>query len=184
MLYNRLPAGRRQRLHQRIGEREEQAYGERAKEIAAALAVHFEQGRDYQRAVQYRQYAAESAIQRYAHHEAETHLKKSLELLKLLPETPKRTQQEFVLRTTLALILQAIRGYCSPEVEQAYVGVRARVGEVQSRAQLVRMLFGLCQLHLARASVKPRWKLGNSSLALPKRSRISSFSLKPTLSWE
>jgi hypothetical protein len=43
-------ARQRQWLHQRIGEREEEAgYGERAKEIAAELAVHFEQRRDYRR---------------------------------------------------------------------------------------------------------------------------------------
>jgi len=37
VLYERVPAGRRVDLHRRIGEREEQAYGERAREIAAEL---------------------------------------------------------------------------------------------------------------------------------------------------
>ncbi len=156
----------RKHLHQRIGERKEAAYDERAKEIAAELAIHFEEGRDYQRAVQYRHYAAESAIQRCAHHEAETHLKKSLELLKGLPETPKRTQQELVLRTTLALTLQAIRGYGSPEVEQAYVGARALVGKVRGRAQLFRMLFGLWQLHLVRAEYATALELGQQLLGI------------------
>jgi hypothetical protein len=44
-----LTARQRQWLHQWIGEREEAGYGECAKEIAAELAVHFEQRRDYRR---------------------------------------------------------------------------------------------------------------------------------------
>jgi len=39
VLYHRLTARRRQRLHQRIGEREEAAYGDRAGEMAAELAL-------------------------------------------------------------------------------------------------------------------------------------------------
>ena len=62
VLYEQLSASRRIRLHRQIGEREEQGYGERAREIAAELAVHFERGRDYQRAVQYLQQAGENAI--------------------------------------------------------------------------------------------------------------------------
>ena len=156
----------RQHLHQRIGERKEAAYGDGAKAIAAELAIHFEEGRDYQRAVQYRHSAAESAIQRGAHHEAETHLKNSLELLKRLPETPKRTQQELVLRTTLALTLQAIRGYGNAEVEQAYIDARALVGKVRGRAQLFRMLFGLWQLHVVRAEYETALELGQQLLGL------------------
>lgn len=53
VLYERLSVGRRIQLHKRIGERKEAGYGERAGEIAAELAVHFERGRDYQRAVHY-----------------------------------------------------------------------------------------------------------------------------------
>ena len=70
VLYERLPAGRRQRLHQRIGEREEKGYGEQAREIAAELAVHFEQGRNYHKAVQYLQQAGENAVRRSANQEA------------------------------------------------------------------------------------------------------------------
>ncbi|MBI3304450.1 MAG: hypothetical protein HYZ72_20500 [Deltaproteobacteria bacterium] len=55
VVYERVPAGRRVHLHRRIGEREEAAYDNRAGEIAAELAVHFERGRDYRRAVHYLQ---------------------------------------------------------------------------------------------------------------------------------
>ena len=49
-VYERVPAGRRVWLHQRIGARQEAGYSAQAQEIAAALAVHFECGRDIRRA--------------------------------------------------------------------------------------------------------------------------------------
>ena len=55
VLYERVPLGRRVRLHQQIGARKEAAYGVRTRDIAAELAVHFVRGRDNQRAVQYLQ---------------------------------------------------------------------------------------------------------------------------------
>ena len=53
----------------RIGGREEAGYGARASEWAAELAVHFECGRDWQRAVQYLEQAAHNDAQRHAPHE-------------------------------------------------------------------------------------------------------------------
>ncbi len=75
VLYNRLTARRRQRLHQQIGEREEQGYGEQVREVAAQLALHFERGRDYGKAVRYLQRAGENAVRRSAHQEAVSLLK-------------------------------------------------------------------------------------------------------------
>src|SRR5262249_19260143 len=103
VLYTRLPAAQRVRLHQPVGERAEQGYGERAKEIASELAVHFEQGRDYGKAVQYLQQAGENAKRRSAYQEANTHLRKGLELLKLWPDTAERVQHELQMHLLLSL---------------------------------------------------------------------------------
>ena len=53
VLYDRLTETQRVRLHRRIAEHKEAAYGMRAGDIAAELAVHFERGRDLTRAAQY-----------------------------------------------------------------------------------------------------------------------------------
>jgi DNA-binding winged helix-turn-helix (wHTH) protein len=66
-VYNRIPAARRLRLHRRIGEQLQAGYREQARSLAAELAVHFEQGREYQRAVHYCQQVAENALRRYAY---------------------------------------------------------------------------------------------------------------------
>ena len=96
-----MPVGQRISLHRRIGEREEQAYGEQARDIAAELAVHFEQAREYRRAVEYLQQAGENAVRRSPNIEAIGHLSQGLELLTTLPDTPERSQQELTFQTTL-----------------------------------------------------------------------------------
>ena len=94
VVYERITVGRRVRLHRSIGEREEQGYGQRAGERAAVLAMHFTQGRDYHRAVQYHRQAAANAFGRNAYREAIAHLTKGLELLESLPETSERIHTE------------------------------------------------------------------------------------------
>jgi predicted ATPase/DNA-binding winged helix-turn-helix (wHTH) protein len=101
VLYEHIAATRRSRIHQRVGERGEEVYGSRVGEIAAELAVHFEQGRDWNRAVKYLQIAAENASRRFAHHEASALALRGLELLETLPEDAQRDAQEFALRKLL-----------------------------------------------------------------------------------
>ena len=93
VLYTRLGAGRRARVHRLVGARLEQAYGMRAHEVAAELAMHFERGQETARAVRYMQQAADNALQRHACQEAIDSLRRGLVLLLALPETPARIQQ-------------------------------------------------------------------------------------------
>jgi predicted ATPase/DNA-binding winged helix-turn-helix (wHTH) protein len=86
VLYSRVAVTRRAQMHRRIGESGEAIYGERVGEIAAELAVHFEQGRDAHRAVKYLQLAAENAARRCADHEAEALARRRLGLLRRLSQ--------------------------------------------------------------------------------------------------
>ena len=61
VLYERLPPGRRANLHRRIGSTLEARYDTRTGEIAAVLALHFEEGRDLEKAIRYLAAAAESS---------------------------------------------------------------------------------------------------------------------------
>jgi predicted ATPase len=88
VLYERVAVGRGIELHRRIGARKEAAYGQRAGEIAVELAVHFERARQYERAVLYREYAAQQALQRYAYGETISHLTRGLALLTQLSDSP------------------------------------------------------------------------------------------------
>jgi predicted ATPase/DNA-binding winged helix-turn-helix (wHTH) protein len=89
VLYRRVPAGRRARLHQLIGERGEEVYGERSGEVAAELAMHFEEGHDYRRAVKYLRQAAQNHSLRYANREAIAYFSRALDLVGRWPETER-----------------------------------------------------------------------------------------------
>lgn len=119
-LYERVPLARRVKLHRRIGERLEAAYGEQRREVAAELAMHFEQGRDYWKAVQYLRQAGENAVQRSAPQEAISLLGKALKLLTTLPDSVARRRQELSLQVILGPALTTTKGYGAPETAEAY----------------------------------------------------------------
>jgi DNA-binding winged helix-turn-helix (wHTH) protein/predicted ATPase len=118
--YSLIPPSRRAQIHHRIAERGLAVYGDRVSEIAAELAMHFEQSRDWPRAVQYLIQAAETATHRSAHHEASQLARRGLEALKSLPDTPERAQQEIKLRMILGVALMAIKGFASADVEEVF----------------------------------------------------------------
>src|SRR5262245_55501528 len=66
----RVPAGRRLRLHQRVGESIERTYGAQAAAMAGPLAWHFEEAGDYRRAIHYLVLAGEKAAARFAYRDA------------------------------------------------------------------------------------------------------------------
>jgi predicted ATPase len=149
--YERVTAARRVQLHRRIGERGEQAYGNQVRKIAAELAVHFERGRNVQRAVLYRYHAADNAMYRFGHQEAIAHLTTGLELLSTQPATPERDQQEIALQSALGAARLATQGYTEPAVEQAYARAHALCQQVETPLELAPALHGLWLYYLARA---------------------------------
>ena len=102
VLYKRVALTRRSQIHGRIGERGERIYGDRVGEIAAELAVHFEQSQDFVRAVKYLLMAAENATRRSANHEAVGLSRRGLELLKTLPPSPQHYNQERSLQAIIS----------------------------------------------------------------------------------
>jgi DNA-binding winged helix-turn-helix (wHTH) protein/tetratricopeptide (TPR) repeat protein len=116
--YRMMAAMWRSQVHQRIAERGIAIYGDRAGEIAAELAMHFEQSRDWPRAFEYLLLASENAATRSAHHEAVDLANRGLEALKLVPDSAEHAKGEMKLRTILSGSLMAIKGFASPEVEK------------------------------------------------------------------
>jgi predicted ATPase len=144
---------RQLRLHRRIGERKEAAYGERVGEIAAELAVHFERGQDRSRAVRYREQAGNNAWRRQGYHEAIEHLQGGLTLLQTLPDTPERAEQELSFLIALGGPLITTKGYAAPEVEQAYARARTLCSRIGETPQLSAVLLGLWRFYLVRGDL-------------------------------
>src|SRR5262249_13964392 len=164
MVYERVPAGRRSGLHRRIGARKEQAYSTHAGEIAASLAVHFERGRDYRRAVQYLEQAGETASRRSAYQEAIGHFTRGLEVLKTLPDTPERMRHEIRLLIARGPPLMATHGWAAPEVGAIYTRARALCQQMGEPPQLFPVLYGLWIFHYTRAELRQAQELAEQLL--------------------
>ena len=143
LIYERVPMSRRVRWHQQIGTRLEASYGSQAREMAAELAVHFEHGRDYHRAVQYLQHAAETAGQRYAHREAIEYLRRALQSLQAMPQTPQLLRQELEVQLALGPALMVTRGFAASEVADTYARAHQLCGQLGDQQRLFSVLFGL-----------------------------------------
>lgn len=175
VLYERVTAGRRVQLHRRIGQRLEAAYAAQAEMVAAELAIHFEQGREYERAAQYLEQAARKALRRSAPHEATHHFKAALRLLQTLPDSLERVQQELTLQTALGLALTMTKGHAAQEVEQAYARAYDLCKRMEESPRLFPVLFGLWTFHLMRAEYQAASDLCGQLLGLAQRVQDSGL---------
>src|SRR5262249_27799715 len=115
-LYEATPDERRGRLHSRIGEFLESSYGDAKEHVAARLAHHFQQSRNYDRAIEYLAGAARTAHRRFAAREAVASLETALTLLPHVKDAEERRRREIQLRLPLGSALNLVHGYASDEV--------------------------------------------------------------------
>jgi DNA-binding winged helix-turn-helix (wHTH) protein/predicted ATPase len=184
VLYERLSESRRVQLHRRIGERGEVLYGERAKEIAGELAMHFERGADLEQAVKYLQQAADNAIRRFAYREAVGLSRRGLELLLQLPDTPARARQELCMQLTLGVPLIATEGYAAPDVGSAYRRSRELCGQLGETPDLSEALWGLWTFHVLRAELGTAREIAEEQLRLAERFPAPGLSMRAHLAME
>ena len=168
VVYQGLGAGRRVRLHQRLGECLETAYGAQTGEIAAELAEHFVRGQDRQRAVRYVHQAAENALRRHAHREAIAYLRQALELLKAMAETPQLLRQELAIQLALGPALMVTRGFAAPEAADTYARARQLCEQLDDTQQLFPVLVGLWRSAHVQAQLQTARALGEQLLSLAR----------------
>lgn len=168
-LYSRLPAGRRTRLHQRIGLRLESAHGGRSAEIAGELASHFIRGREPWLATRYLLHASENAWRRSAQREAVIHTRQALDLLKQVPESPERMDREFRLRLLLATSVVAVNGWADPCAESSLHKARALAEQLGEPRRLYPVLFTLAMVYELRGEYPKAQQLLEERLQLPRQ---------------
>jgi len=167
--YQSMSASRRVLAHHRIAVWHEAAYGARAAEIAAQIAVHFERGRDAGRAIHYLHAAAENAFRRGAHREAVAHLTNGIELLPKLRNDGERLERELALQVMLGGALIVGRGYASPAVEAAYGRAHELSNEVSASPLPGIALVGLAAFHFNRGELSIAQELGRRALSFAAR---------------
>src|SRR5262249_59760009 len=106
-IYQSISPARRRELHRSIAEREEKGYGDRARDIAAELAAHFEQAGADRQAVRYLRDAADTATRRHANTEAAGYVGRALDLAERLPDA-ERVVGRLALLEQLAQVRRAM----------------------------------------------------------------------------
>ena len=179
--YNSVLHERRKALHERTAQAIEQLFQDRLEEHYSDLAHHYSRSGNTQKAVEYLGLAGQQAEQRSAYTEAITHLTTALELLKTLPDTPERTQQELNLQITLGSALIATKGWAAPEVGRAYARARELCRQVGETPHVFPALFGMWAFYLVRAEHRTAYELGEQLLSLAQGVQDSAFLLQPHL---
>lgn len=169
VFYAQVPSSRRARLHRQIGLQLEKGYGDRTREIAAELAVHFARGGDAQRAVFYLHTAANTAMFRHAHSEAIAYLVQGIALLPSLPEAPELRQQELNMQLTLGASLIATKGYTAPEVGHAYHRAQELCRDIDDKQERFRSLLGLQAYYASRSELATAWSLSQQALHIAQQ---------------
>jgi predicted ATPase len=98
--------------------------------------------------------------------EALSHLHKGLEVLRVLPDTMDRTQQELDFQTILGLALIATKGYAAPDVERVYAQARVLCQRMGETLQLFPVLRGSWLFYLNRGELQIARELGEQLLRL------------------
>ncbi len=161
VLYERIPIAQRQQWHRRVARALEQASGAQAGDVAAELALHFEQGCEESSAVRYLALAAQNAILRSAHREAIGYLTRALAAVPTLPDGEERDRIELVLRVALGVALSATQGYAAPEVEATYTRALELCRRTGGAAELFSTLHGLCRFYGVRADFAVAIEVGD-----------------------
>ncbi|WP_374689104.1 AAA family ATPase [Promineifilum sp.] len=127
--YNSLLRSRRRDLHAATAAALAGQFPETAAARPELLAYHYTEADQVEPAIQAWQGAGTRASERAAFAEAEQHIRKAIELLLTLPESPQRDQRELTLQATLGQILEAVKGFGSVESSAAF----ARAGQLVDR---------------------------------------------------
>ena len=167
--YQSLLRSTRQQHHQHIAQVLETRFPELCETQPELLAHHYTEAGLMTQAIPYWQRAGQRAIQRSANVEAIAHLTRGLDILKTLPDTPERAQQELDVQTTLGPALAVTKGHAAPEVLQAYARARELCQQVGETPQLFQVLRGLWYFYLFRMELQTARDLGEHLLTLAQQ---------------
>ena len=167
----------RKALHERTGHAMETRYQESLDEHSSELAYHYQQSGNAEKAVEYLGRAGAQAVQRSANEEAIVHLTSAVALLRDLPDTLERAQQELDLQTALGSAFIAAKGYGASEVETAYARALTLAQQVRETPRLFPTLLGLWVTYLVQARHAKARELGEQLVRLAHSVQDSAFLL-------
>jgi tetratricopeptide (TPR) repeat protein len=109
VFYDELVSGRKALLHSEAGEQLLAHYGDRAPRIAVQLAMHFERGRNWARAIEFLMLAGANAMSMQANGQAEEHYTHALTLAGKLPPESRPAAELLIFERRAAIYLAMSR---------------------------------------------------------------------------
>jgi tetratricopeptide (TPR) repeat protein len=164
--YQSLVRRTRQQYHKCIAQVLAAQFPEVAETQPELLAQHYTEASFPEQALRYWQHAGQRAVERSANIEALSHFTKGLELLKTLPETPERAQQELTLQLSLGPLLKMLKGHTAPETEGVYTRAYELSQQLGDNRQQFLVLIGLGRLYISGARLRQAYELGEQCLTL------------------
>ena len=176
--YESVLRSRRQQLHLRIARTLEEKFPAIVETQPELLARYCTSANLKEKAIVYWRRAGEVAIRRSANKEAISQLTTGLELLKTLPDSPERAQQELTMLVTLGAPLAAAKGYSAPEVERTFTRARELCQQLGEIPQLFPVMYRLSGYYLLRGEFDKALEIGEQMLGLARTAQDPDFALE------
>jgi predicted ATPase len=169
--FRSLLKSKRQKYHKKIAHAMEQHFPEAVEAHPEVMGYHFAKAGLKEQAILYWQKAGEIAIRHSANLEATGHFNMAIEMLRTLPGSPKRAQQELNMLFALGPALMATKGYAAKEVESTF----ARAKELCLKQGKTRHLFdvqrGLWGFFIVRGDLKTALNQGEECSHLAQKEK-------------
>jgi predicted ATPase len=172
-LYESIGRARRRRYHLRIAQAIEKLYASRLEDWYEALAYHFREGNNLEKAVIYSHRAGVKAASHFASREAVLYFEQALGALEHLPEGRQKLEQAIAIRIDLGPALIAIGSYLAPEVEENYAQARKLCEQLGETNQLFPVLWTLSRIRNWRGELPAARQLAEQLLSLGRREQDS-----------
>jgi len=167
--YQSLLKRTRQQYHRHIAHVLEAQFPALAEAQPELLAHHYTEAERGAQAIPYWYRAGQHAVERSANQEALSHFTKGLALLKTLPDTPERAQQELTLHLAMGAPLLILTGHTSPEVEHAYARAYDLAQQIGDGPQRFSALMGLWRFYFSQAHLERARALAAQCATLAQR---------------
>lgn len=142
-IYNSILKSRRQEIHAAVARILESHFEELVESQPEIVAYHYGEAGKNELAVKYWRAAGLRAFTNSANVEAIANLRKALELVAALPDSPKRDELESEIQLALGIPLIAVRGYASAETREAFARARELCLKLNNTPNYIQALYGL-----------------------------------------
>jgi predicted ATPase len=159
----------RRQLHAQIAAALETDSPETIDSQPELLAQHYAEAGLVEKSVAYWEKAGRRSAARSAMPEAAAQLRKGLDQLALLPDTPEHRRQELELHSALGAVLLSARGLAAPETGQAYARARELWEQLGSPSEFLGIPYGHSFYHTIRGELDRAQSLAEHILRLGRQ---------------